>query len=235
MGGFGLSGVPNVPHPGAARTRASAAWASSPTTAGPWTPASPSCSSRAASPASPARTSGANKEFARQYLGGELDGRADPAGHPRRTPPGRRLRHHPPSTPPLASAPRSPTADCPGATTARAGSRSPPRRRRCGSSTASRTSWSAAIRTDFALVRAAKGDRHGNLVFHASARNFNPLAAMAGRITVRRGRGNWSNPAPSTPTGSTSPGSSSNGSSPSPPPRPPPRASSGARSPRPRY
>ncbi|MYR42596.1 CoA transferase subunit A [Streptomyces sp. SID5910] len=40
------------------------------------------------------------------------------------------------------------------------------------------------IRTDFALVRAAKGDRHGNLVFARSARNFNPLAAMAGRITV---------------------------------------------------
>ncbi|NUP50769.1 MAG: CoA transferase subunit A [Catenulispora sp.] len=41
-----------------------------------------------------------------------------------------------------------------------------------------------AITTDFALVRAAKGDRHGNLVFHASARNFNPVAAMAGRVTV---------------------------------------------------
>ncbi|MEU5682863.1 succinyl-CoA--3-ketoacid-CoA transferase [Streptomyces venezuelae] len=41
-----------------------------------------------------------------------------------------------------------------------------------------------AIRTDFALVRAARGDRHGNLVFHGSARNFNPLAAMAGRVTV---------------------------------------------------
>jgi 3-oxoacid CoA-transferase subunit A len=41
-----------------------------------------------------------------------------------------------------------------------------------------------AITTDFALVRAARGDRHGNLVFHRSARNFNPLAAMAGRITV---------------------------------------------------
>ncbi|MEU8707431.1 CoA transferase subunit A [Streptomyces sp. NPDC048565] len=41
-----------------------------------------------------------------------------------------------------------------------------------------------SIRTDFALVRAAKGDRHGNLVFNRSARNFNPLAAMAGRITV---------------------------------------------------
>ncbi|MFJ8924048.1 CoA transferase subunit A [Streptomyces sp. NPDC102415] len=40
------------------------------------------------------------------------------------------------------------------------------------------------IRTDFALVRAARGDRHGNLVFNRSARNFNPLAAMAGRITV---------------------------------------------------
>ncbi|MFI2203296.1 CoA transferase subunit A [Streptomyces sp. NPDC020192] len=41
-----------------------------------------------------------------------------------------------------------------------------------------------AITTDFALVRAARGDRHGNLVFHRAARNFNPLAAMAGRITV---------------------------------------------------
>ncbi|MFE0427325.1 CoA transferase subunit A, partial [Streptomyces sp. NPDC058953] len=40
------------------------------------------------------------------------------------------------------------------------------------------------IRTDYALVRAAKGDRHGNLVFRRSARNFNPLAATAGRITV---------------------------------------------------
>ncbi|MER6267211.1 CoA transferase subunit A [Streptomyces sp. 900105755] len=40
------------------------------------------------------------------------------------------------------------------------------------------------IRTDFALVRAARGDRHGNLVFAKSARNFNPLAAMAGKVTV---------------------------------------------------
>ncbi|WP_330460820.1 CoA transferase subunit A [Streptomyces sp. NBC_00820] len=41
-----------------------------------------------------------------------------------------------------------------------------------------------AVRTDFALVRAAKGDRHGNLVFAKSARNFNPPVAMAGRVTV---------------------------------------------------
>ena len=37
---------------------------------------------------------------------------------------------------------------------------------------------------DFALVRAAKGDRHGNLVFNKTAANFNPVAAMAGRIAV---------------------------------------------------
>ena len=41
-----------------------------------------------------------------------------------------------------------------------------------------------AITTDFALVRAAKGDRHGNLVFDKSAMNFNPLCAMAGKVTV---------------------------------------------------
>ena len=41
-----------------------------------------------------------------------------------------------------------------------------------------------AIRTDFALVHAAAGDRHGNLVFNKAARNFNPLAAMAGRVCI---------------------------------------------------
>lgn len=40
------------------------------------------------------------------------------------------------------------------------------------------------IQTDYALVRAAKGDRHGNLVFHGAAKNFNPVCAMAGRITI---------------------------------------------------
>jgi 3-oxoacid CoA-transferase subunit A len=41
-----------------------------------------------------------------------------------------------------------------------------------------------AIVTDVALVRAAVADHAGNCVFHASARNFNPAAAMAGRLTV---------------------------------------------------
>ena len=41
-----------------------------------------------------------------------------------------------------------------------------------------------AIVADFGLVRAQKGDRHGNLVFKDAARNFNPLAAMCGRVTI---------------------------------------------------
>jgi 3-oxoacid CoA-transferase subunit A len=40
------------------------------------------------------------------------------------------------------------------------------------------------ITADFALVRASLADTLGNCVFDTSTRNFNPLAAMAGRITV---------------------------------------------------
>ena len=41
-----------------------------------------------------------------------------------------------------------------------------------------------ALRADFAFVKAWKGDRWGNLVFRKTARNFNPIMATAGRITV---------------------------------------------------
>ena len=41
-----------------------------------------------------------------------------------------------------------------------------------------------AIRGDFAIIYAHRGDRLGNLVYRKTARNFNPLMAMAGRITV---------------------------------------------------
>jgi 3-oxoacid CoA-transferase subunit A len=41
-----------------------------------------------------------------------------------------------------------------------------------------------AIVTDFALVHALRGDLLGNLVFNKAARNFNPLAAMAGRVCI---------------------------------------------------
>jgi 3-oxoacid CoA-transferase subunit A len=40
------------------------------------------------------------------------------------------------------------------------------------------------IRTDFALVHARFGDRHGNLIYEKSAANFNPLCAAAGRVTI---------------------------------------------------
>jgi 3-oxoacid CoA-transferase A subunit len=42
----------------------------------------------------------------------------------------------------------------------------------------------APLRADFAFVRAWKGDRLGNLVYHRTARNFNPVMATAGRVTI---------------------------------------------------
>jgi 3-oxoacid CoA-transferase subunit A len=41
-----------------------------------------------------------------------------------------------------------------------------------------------AFDADFAIVKAWKGDTHGNLIFKDTARNFNPLMAMAGKITI---------------------------------------------------
>jgi len=41
-----------------------------------------------------------------------------------------------------------------------------------------------AFDSDFALVKAWKGDRYGNLIFKDTARNFNPMMAMAGKITI---------------------------------------------------
>jgi len=41
-----------------------------------------------------------------------------------------------------------------------------------------------ALAADFAIVKAWKGDTEGNLIFKATARNFNPMMAMAGKITI---------------------------------------------------
>ena len=41
-----------------------------------------------------------------------------------------------------------------------------------------------AFNADFAIVKAWKGDTDGNLLYHETARNFNPLMAMAGKITI---------------------------------------------------
>ncbi len=40
------------------------------------------------------------------------------------------------------------------------------------------------LHADFALVKAWKGDRLGNLVYRKTARNFNPMMAMAGKVTI---------------------------------------------------
>jgi len=42
----------------------------------------------------------------------------------------------------------------------------------------------SALTADFAIVKAWKGDRFGNLIFKGTARNFNPMMAMAGKITI---------------------------------------------------
>ena len=41
-----------------------------------------------------------------------------------------------------------------------------------------------AFKADYALVKAWKGDTDGNLIYKETARNFNPLMAMAGKITI---------------------------------------------------
>jgi 3-oxoacid CoA-transferase subunit A len=41
-----------------------------------------------------------------------------------------------------------------------------------------------AFESDFAIVKAWKGDTQGNLIYRETARNFNPMMAMAGRITI---------------------------------------------------
>ncbi len=41
-----------------------------------------------------------------------------------------------------------------------------------------------ALTADYSFVKAWKGDTHGNLIFRSTARNFNPMMAMAGKITI---------------------------------------------------
>ena len=115
-------------------------------------------------------------------------GRAHAAGHARRAAARGRRRHPRVLHRRPAPARRSPRAAC-----------------RCGTRPTARWRWPAdpkelrpfdafgrtreyvleqAIRTDYGLVRAAVGDRHGNLRFEKSTRNFNPLAGMAGRVTI---------------------------------------------------
>ena len=130
---------------------------------------------------------GENKEFARQYLSGELEVELTPQGT-------------------LAERMRAGGSGIPGFYTATGvGTQvaegglpwkydpegnvivaSPPKETKVFSTAEGEKEYvlEEAIVADFALVRAWKGDRHGNLIYRQSSRNFNPLAAMCGRVTI---------------------------------------------------
>ncbi|MEV5901156.1 CoA transferase subunit A [Streptomyces sp. NPDC052127] len=127
---------------------------------------------------------GENKEFARQYLSGELEVELVPQGTL-----AERLRAGGAGIPafytPAGVGTQVARGGLPWRHAAGGGSvavASPPKETR---DFAGRPHiLEHGITTDFALVRAWRGDRHGNLRFRRAAANFNPLAAMAGRITV---------------------------------------------------
>jgi len=130
---------------------------------------------------------GENREFARQYLSGELEVELTPQGT-------------------LAERMRAGGSGIPGFYTAtgvgtqvaegglpwkydaegNVAVASPPKETRVFSTAEGDKEYvlEEAIVADYGLVRAWKGDRHGNLVYRDSARNFNPLAAMCGRVTI---------------------------------------------------
>jgi len=126
---------------------------------------------------------GENKEFARQYLAGELTVELTPQGTL-----AERLRaggsgigafFTPTGVGTLVADGGLPWRYHPGGSVALA---SPPKEVR--SFGGLQMLLEESIVTDYALVRAAVADKAGNCVFHAAARNFNPPAAMAGRLTV---------------------------------------------------
>ncbi|MBO1337945.1 CoA transferase subunit A [Streptomyces sp. VRA16 Mangrove soil] len=126
---------------------------------------------------------GENKEFARQYLSGELEVELTPQGTLAErlraggsgipaffTPAGVGTQVEEGGLPWLYAADGSVAVASPAKEVREFGGR--------------RYLLEEAITADFALVRAEVADRHGNCVFHSAARNFNPLAAMAGRTTL---------------------------------------------------
>lgn len=126
---------------------------------------------------------GENKELAQQYLAGELEVKLVPQGTL-----AERLRAGGAGIPAFYTPAGVGTLVSHGGLPwryARDGSiavASPPKETRVFNGT--RYVLETGIRADFALVHAALGDTQGNLIFDKTAMNFNPLAAMAGRITI---------------------------------------------------
>ncbi len=126
---------------------------------------------------------GENKEFARQYLSGELEVELTPQGTL-----AERMRAGGSGIPAFFTATGVGTQVADGGLPWKyddAGNvivASPPKEVR--EFEGRRFVMERAIIADFALVRAWKGDRHGNLIYRESARNFNPLVAMCGKVTI---------------------------------------------------
>ena len=130
---------------------------------------------------------GENKEFARQYLSGEVEVELTPQGTL-----AERLRAGGTGIPAFFTAAGVGTQISDGGLPWRYDSdgnvvkESPPKEQRVFDFDGAQRRYvlEEAIRADFGLVRAWKGDRHGNLVFREAAQNFNPLAGMAGKVTI---------------------------------------------------
>ncbi|MDP3966816.1 MAG: CoA transferase subunit A [Nocardioides sp.] len=130
---------------------------------------------------------GENREFARQYLAGELEVELTPQGTL-----AERMRAGGMGIPAFFTATGGGTQVAEGGLPWRyddAGGvavASPPKETRRFPTADGEREFvlEEAIVADFGLVRAWRGDRHGNLVFRDAARNFNPLAAMCGRVSI---------------------------------------------------
>jgi 3-oxoacid CoA-transferase subunit A len=130
---------------------------------------------------------GENKEFARQYLHGELEVELTPQGTL-----AERMRAGGSGIPAFYTATGVGTQVAEGGLPWRYGSdggvvvASPRKRTDVFETPEGNREFvlERAIIADFSLVRAWKGDRHGNLIYRHSARNFNPLVAMCGRTTI---------------------------------------------------
>lgn len=126
---------------------------------------------------------GENKEFARQYLAGELEVELTPQGTL-----AERLRAGGAGVPAFYTPAGVGTPVADGGMPWRYDSdgtvsiASPPKETRVFGGR--RYVLEEAINADFALVHARVGDTEGNLVFDKTALNFNPLAAMAGKVTI---------------------------------------------------
>ena len=130
---------------------------------------------------------GENKEFARQYLSGELEVELTPQGTL-----AERMRAGGSGIPAFFTATGVGTQVAEGGLPWKYDSEgnvivaSPPKETKVFSTAEGDKEYvlEEAIVADFGLVRAWKGDRHGNLIYRQSSRNFNPLAAMCGRVTI---------------------------------------------------